>query len=90
MYSSFENAGQWGWKDHIYDGAINGAEWHWKNPKDGWEYGFIDWTPASTVVGPWLTWELSFALFGEPASNDMAVLSISSPDDLRKNREADW
>jgi len=81
MYSDYNTTGQWGWMDHNYETAIYGSEWHWINPKDGWGMGFTEWTPANLVVGPWLSWELSFALFGEPQTNDLAVLSINSPDD---------
>jgi len=81
MHSDMDVTGQWGWMDHQYETAIYGAEWHWINPKDGWGMGFTDWTPASVVLGPWMLWELSFALYGEPHNNDLAVLSINSPDD---------
>jgi len=81
MVSDYTVTGQWGWLDHDFTSAIYGAQWHWINPKDGFELGFTEWTPASTVVGPWLTWELSFALFGAPHNNDIAVMSITSPDD---------
>ncbi len=81
MYSDFDATGQWGWMEHIYETAINGEQWHWINPKDGWGLGAVNWTPAEVVVGPWLLWDLSFALYGQPPVNDIAVLSISSPDD---------
>jgi len=80
MYSDVNSTGKWGWMEHLYSSAIYGAEWHWINPKDGWGMGATDWTPASVVVGPWLTWELSFALFGAPAENDLSVKSIVSPE----------
>lgn len=81
MVSDIDITGQWGWSDHSYESAITGAEWHWINPKDGWELGAINWTPANILVGPWLLWELSFAIFGEAPATDLAVLSITSPDD---------
>jgi len=81
VYSDFNVTGQWGWMEHIYETAINGAEWHWINPKDGWGMGYTNWTPASTVIGPWMTWDLSFALFGPPPVKDLSVKDITSPDD---------
>ena len=73
--------GQWGWNDHNTEGVIYGAEWHWINPKDGWGMGATTYTSASALVGPWLQWELSFAIFGEPEDNDVAALEITSPED---------
>jgi len=81
VYSDFDVTGQWGWMEHIYETAIYGSEWHWINPKDGWGMGFTDWTPANLVVGPWMSWDLSFALFGPPPVKDLAVKDITSPDD---------
>ncbi len=79
MYADANVTGKWGWKEEIYTTAINGAEWHWINPLNGTGYGYTEWTPASVVVGPWLTWELSFAVFGVPKANDLAVKEIVSP-----------
>ncbi|MCB0807572.1 MAG: hypothetical protein KDC05_17390, partial [Bacteroidales bacterium] len=81
MYSDFNATGKWGWMDHYFDYAIYGAEWQWINPKDGFGFGFTDWTPASVVAGPWLSWELSFAIFGPPDDNDLSVQKIVSPED---------
>jgi hypothetical protein len=81
MYANANITGKWGWKEEYYTSAINGAEWHWVNPLNGSGYGYTDWTPASVVVGPWLTWELSFAVFGVPKANDLSVKEITSPDE---------
>ena len=80
MYSDGNVTGKWGWKEELYDDVINGAQWHWINPLNGSGYGYTDWTPAEVVVGPWLTWELSFAVYGEPKTNDVAVSEIISPE----------
>jgi hypothetical protein len=80
MYANSNVTGKWGWRENEYTSAINGAEWCWINPLDGTGYGYTEWTPASIVVGPWLTWELAFAVFGEPKANDLSVKSILSPD----------
>ena len=81
LYSDFNATGQWGWLDHNIGDFINGAEWYWINPKDGFGMGYTDWTPANIVVGPWVKWEMSFAIFGIPYDNDLSVLEITSPDD---------
>ncbi len=81
MVADANGPGQWGWSENLYDASFYGVEWHWINPKDGWDMGAVNWMPASILVGPWLTWELAFALYGEPSENDLAVLSITSPDD---------
>ena len=81
LYSDYNATGQWGWLEHNVGTTVYGAEWHWINPKDGFGYGFTTWTPANIVVGPWVQWEMSFALYGEPLSNDLAAVSITSPED---------
>ncbi len=67
--------GQWGWCTHV-DVTIE-AEYHWKNPGDGFGTGFTDWTPASFIT--WGDMNLAFALYGEGMDNDLALLSIDSP-----------
>ncbi len=81
LYSDYNSTGQWGWIEHNVETAIYGAEWHWINPKNGFGWGYTDWTPANLVAGPWVQWEMSFAIFGEPVSNDLAAVSITSPED---------
>ena len=81
LYSDFDVTGKWGWLDHSVGDVIYGAEWHWINPKDGFGFGFTDWTPASVCVGPWVQWEMSFALYAAPDNNDVSALEITSPDD---------
>jgi hypothetical protein len=81
MYSDQTVTGQWGWSDHNYDVSIYGEEWHWINPKNGWEMGATNWTPASVVVGPWLLWELAFAIYGQPNMDDLEAIEILSPED---------
>ncbi|MEZ5082710.1 MAG: GEVED domain-containing protein [Bacteroidales bacterium] len=81
MYSDKEVTGQWGWFDHLPTPVLNGADWHWINPKDGFGLGFTTWTPATTVVGPWLQHDVSFAIYGPSVDNDLSLLEITSPDD---------
>ena len=81
MYSDKNITGQWGWSDHMPSPILYGNEWHWINPKDGWGMGFTTWTPATTVVGPWLQHDVSFGIFGPSPGNDISILQISSPDD---------
>ena len=66
MVSDYNITGQWGWSDHLPSPILYGNEWHWINPKDGWELGCTTWTPATIVVGPWLQHDFSFAIFGPP------------------------
>lgn len=73
--SDYNVTGQWGWCTHV-DVTIE-AEYHWKNPGDGFGTGFTDWTPASFIT--WGDLNLAFALYGEGMDNDLALLSIDSP-----------
>jgi hypothetical protein len=78
VHDSYDIAGQWGWEDKS---KMNGEPWHWRNPLDGFGYGFINWTPSTSVHPFGYNLDLRFALYGESYNNDLAVLDITNPED---------
>lgn len=68
--------GFWGWAIHQNDATLEN-EYAWKNPGDGFQYGFIDWTPGSMISFGSLN--LAFGLYGEGQNNDLAMSSIINP-----------
>ncbi len=68
--------GQWGWGMH-QNAATLENEFMWKNPADGFGYGFIDWTPGSMIAFGSLN--MAFGLYGEGLSNDLAISSVINP-----------
>jgi len=75
--SDYTVTDSWGW--YTYSGITINEEFMWKNPEDGSGYGYTDWTPASWLI--WSDFNLAFALYGDGADNDMAMISVDSPSD---------
>lgn len=73
--SDFTVSNRWGWLSHESMTIEN--EYQWKNPGDGYGYGYTDWTPASYMS--FSNFNLAFALYGDGLDNDMAMVSIDSP-----------
>lgn len=66
---------QWGWLSH--EGTTIQNEYQWKNPGDGFGYGYTDWTPASMLS--WSDFNLTFSLYGDGIDNDLALTGIVQP-----------
>ncbi|GAB1403671.1 hypothetical protein MASR1M74_08490 [Lentimicrobium sp.] len=75
--SDYSVTDRWNWSTH--EGITLEQEFVWKNPSDGFETGFINWTSASMLGPIWSDFNLAFALYSEGLDNDMAVKSIDSP-----------
>ncbi|MBI9034230.1 MAG: carboxypeptidase regulatory-like domain-containing protein [Bacteroidales bacterium] len=71
--------GRWVW----YNNGSTTIEnpYYWKNPLDGFESGFTDWT-SSELVLYWGPYNLNFALYGEGFNKDMAAMNVSAPETL--------
>lgn len=68
--------GNWGWGTHQNSATID-EEFMWKNPADGFGYGFIDWTPGSMISFGSLN--MAFGLYGQGQNNDLAMVSLLNP-----------
>lgn len=73
--SDFTVTGQWGF--YTQESLVIENEFHWKNPLDGFGWGYTDWTPASVVS--WGSQNLAFALYGPGMENDLSVTGITQP-----------
>jgi len=73
--SDYTVTGQWGF--YTQDALVIENEFHWKNPLDGFGFGYTDWTPASVVS--WGSQNLAFSLCGPGMENDLSVSSITQP-----------
>ncbi|MBV2246050.1 MAG: carboxypeptidase regulatory-like domain-containing protein [Lentimicrobium sp.] len=68
---------RWNWSTH--GGSTIEQEFVWKNPADGFGTGFTEWTAASLLGPIWSDFNLAFALYSEGLDNDLALVSIDSP-----------
>lgn len=75
--SDYTVTDRWNWSTH--GGSTIEQEFVWKNPADGFGTGFIDWTAASMLGPIWSDFNLAFALYSEGLDNDLALVSIDSP-----------
>jgi len=77
LICDFNVEGDWGWADAQNNPWI-GEKLHWRNPLDGWGWGYTTWTPGDIVM--WFGYfDRAFALY-EPAMNDdLGALSLVGP-----------
>jgi hypothetical protein len=73
--SDYTVTSQWGWFSH--ESLVIESEFHWKNPADGFGYGFTDWTPASMIT--WGSFNLAFSLSGPGLPGDLSAKAITEP-----------
>jgi len=66
---------QWNWYTH--ESLVIESEFHWKNPADGYGYGFTDWTPASMIT--WGSFNMAFSLSGPGLAGDISATAITEP-----------
>lgn len=73
--SDYSATSQWGW--HTHEALIIENEFQWKNPSDGFGYGFTDWTPASNFT--WGSYNLAFSLCAPGLAGDVSAKAITDP-----------
>lgn len=73
--SDYTVTSQWNW--FTYESLVIESEFHWKNPADGFGYGFTDWTPASLFT--WGSYNLAFSLSGPGLPGDLSAIAVTEP-----------
>ncbi len=69
--------GDWGWADATNNPWI-GEKLHWRNPLNGWGWGYTTWTPGDLVM-MFGYFDRAFALYEPSVNDDLAARSLVSP-----------
>lgn len=69
--------GDWGWADAQNNPWI-GEKLHWRNPLDGWGWGYTTWTPGDVVM-MFGYFDRAFALYEPALNDDLAARSLVGP-----------
>ncbi len=77
VVSDYGVNGQWGWESAMNDPWLN-DQVQWRNPGDGFGYGYTTWTPGTTVF-MFGYMDQSFALYEAPLDNDLSAKEMLGP-----------